>query len=364
MKSYAVAAALALLPVSPALADYEPVVPTAVLPSAASRASAADSAGKSKLLNDIEAWRATKLPHVTPPAPITARFEPTLDLIKQRVQDAADDAGLVEPRKDFEAWQQEVLHRKYDDAKAMGLTRETYAKYSGEEALQAQFSAALKAEITQFDVKRASTEGLRRSLGALAGSPSRFDGGYGRYGNDPSVVTAPEAAGPGDPARYAKVRQILISQGASPRVIDLAINEAIRQNADPLLVLAVIKQESGFNTHATSGVGALGLMQIMPDTGRGLGVRNSSMLYDAQTNLRAGISFLKSLWGEFVGGNMSGIESVNPWASHNVKAAVAAYNAGPGAVQKYNGVPPYRETQGYVRCVLAYYEQLKRSLSA
>jgi soluble lytic murein transglycosylase-like protein len=61
---------------------------------------------------------------------------------------------------------------------------------------------------------------------------------------------------------------------------------------------------------------------------------------------------------------MSGIESLNPWASHDVKAAVAAYNAGPGAVQKYNGVPPYRETQGYVKSVLAYYEQLKRSMSA
>ncbi|MDE2144147.1 MAG: lytic transglycosylase domain-containing protein, partial [Elusimicrobia bacterium] len=109
-------------------------------------------------------------------------------------------------------------------------------------------------------------------------------------------------------------------------------------------------------------VGARGLMQIMPDTGRGLGVRNSSALYDIQTNLRAGIKYLKQLWNRFTDIDMTSFENMNPFSSHDAKAAVAAYNAGPGAVHKYGGVPPYRETQGYVKKVLGYYSQMKQAL--
>jgi soluble lytic murein transglycosylase-like protein len=370
MKPYAIAAALALLPASPVLAQLGTATPVQTPPaSLADSVLASASSDKSKLLNEIEAWRATKLPHVVPPAPITARFEPRLDEIKAQALDASDGPALDKPRKDFESWKKDVLRRMYGDAKAEGLTKETFSQFSGEENIQAQFSAALNVQMAQFAATRALADRQRTAVSAFASNPYRFDGEAVHYGDpgaasDPSAVTAPAPLDANDPARYAKVRQILISQGARPRVVDLAIKEAMRQNADPLLVLAVIKQESGFKTNATSGVGARGLMQIMPDTGRGLGVRNSSLLYDAQTNLRAGISFLKSLWGQFVGGSMSAIEDMNPWSSHDVKAAVAAYNAGPGAVRKYNGVPPYRETQGYVKSVLGYYEQFKQYLDA
>ncbi len=355
MKSYAVAAALVLLPAFPAFAE------------SGIAAAGFDASDRSKLLNEIEAWRATKLPHVTPPAPITERFEPRLDAIKAAALAASGPEDVAKPRKDFEAWKTEVLRGLYAGQKAEGLTRESFADFSGEQKTLAQFSAALHVELAEAATTRAIAQERMVAMRAFALDPSKFDGGIAHSGGadaPSSVVVAPPALAASDPARYSKVRQILISQGAKPRVVDLAIKEAIRQNADPLLVLAVIKQESGFNAHATSGVGARGLMQIMPDTGRGLGVRDSGLLYDAQTNLRAGIAFLKSLWGQFVGGSMSEIESMNPFSSHDVKAAVAAYNAGPGAVRKYSGVPPYRETQGYVKSVLAYYAEFKQYLDA
>ncbi len=110
---------------------------------------------------------------------------------------------------------------------------------------------------------------------------------------------------------------------------------------DPALVKAVIANESGFNANATSRVGAQGLMQLMPGTAAGLGVANA---YDPVQNVAGGTRYLRGLLDRF-GGDM--------------KLAVAAYNAGPGAVEKYDGVPPYAETQNYVQNVLASYEKYR-----
>ena len=106
---------------------------------------------------------------------------------------------------------------------------------------------------------------------------------------------------------------------------------------DPNLVKAIIANESGFNANATSKVGAQGLMQLMPGTAAGLGVSNA---YDPSQNVWGGTKYIKGLLDRF-GGDM--------------RKAVAAYNAGPGAVEKYGGVPPYAETQNYVQNVLASY---------
>lgn len=97
------------------------------------------------------------------------------------------------------------------------------------------------------------------------------------------------------------------------------------------LFLRLVQQESGWNQNAVSVKGALGLAQLMPDTARGLGVNP----HDAVQNLEGGARYLKAQYDKF-----------GDW-----RLALAAYNAGPGAVERYNGIPPYNETRNYVRVI-------------
>lgn len=123
----------------------------------------------------------------------------------------------------------------------------------------------------------------------------------------------------------------------APEQIRKAIDDSARKFKLPVqLVTAIIKVESNFNPRAVSSEGARGLMQLMPTTAERLGVRNS---FDITQNINGGCKYLKGLLERFDG---------------NLELAVAAYNAGPGAVAKYGKVPPYRQTQDYVKKVLAY----------
>lgn len=124
--------------------------------------------------------------------------------------------------------------------------------------------------------------------------------------------------------------------------ITSSIEEAAsRYKLDPSLIKAVIQQESGFDKNAVSPKGAMGLMQLMPKTAELLGVDNP---YNVRDNIMGGSRFLKSL-----------LEKYN----NDLDKALAAYNAGPDAVDKYGGIPPYNETQDYVKQVIRNFNDFK-----
>lgn len=124
-----------------------------------------------------------------------------------------------------------------------------------------------------------------------------------------------------------------------PQHLAAIVSEAARAHqVDPRLIAAVVRQESAGRVGAVSPVGARGLMQLMPATAKFLGVTDS---FDPRQNVFAGTKYLRMLLDTFRG---------------DLDLALAAYNAGPGAVQKYRGIPPYRETQNYVAKIRRNYE--------
>lgn len=124
----------------------------------------------------------------------------------------------------------------------------------------------------------------------------------------------------------------------------LILHYAKRRKLDAAFVAAIIRAESGFNPRARSPVGARGLMQLMPATARGMGA-SVGRLYDARTSIAYGTLYLTH---------------VRAVVGRSTRLIAAGYNAGPGAVKRHGGVPPYAETQAYVRRVAAFHAAYRR----
>lgn len=142
------------------------------------------------------------------------------------------------------------------------------------------------------------------------------------------------------PVTYNPTTSATPSSSANRNSYDHLIRSAaMRHGVDPALVKAVIHTESAFNPNARSPVGAMGLMQLMPGTARDMGVANA---WDPAQNIEGGVKYLAWLQRQF----------------SNRNHVIAAYNAGHGNVKKYGGIPPFRETQNYVRSVNNRYSSL------
>lgn len=131
--------------------------------------------------------------------------------------------------------------------------------------------------------------------------------------------------------------QLYTNNTTKDQIMSMIEDTSQKYGVDSKLIKALVQQESGFNPKAKSKAGALGLMQLMPSTAKGLGVTDPM---DPKQNIEGGVKYFKSMLDRFHG---------------NTILALAAYNAGPNAVSKYDGVPPYKETQNYVRSILKNY---------
>lgn len=189
-------------------------------------------------------------------------------------------------------------------------------------------------EITGLDMTLRRINQIQSSFDKLLNQPkevSEFDNLLNQKINENGLPSLPDGI---------KITPFAQAMNTPRTEIDGIIKKyAQENNIDESLVKAVVKAESGFNPQAKSPVGAQGLMQLMPNTARGLGVNNP---FDPEQNIAGGTKYLKGLLDRFDG---------------RVDFALAAYNAGPGAVKKYGGVPPYNETKNYVKRVLDYQKQ-------
>lgn len=163
------------------------------------------------------------------------------------------------------------------------------------------------------------------------------------YGDvDPTGLVSPTNVPTDEPVTAVRRKARYHSGVANLELEQAVIRAAQQHHVQPALLLAVMKAESSFNPTAVSKAGAVGLMQLIPETAIRHGVRN---LYDANDNITGGAKHLRYLLDRFHG---------------NIRLALAAYNAGERKVDRYGQIPPYKETQDYVKKVIVYYRNYKK----
>jgi soluble lytic murein transglycosylase-like protein len=196
-----------------------------------------------------------------------------------------------------------------------------------------------------IDTVQAGPAGFAATLQAAQTSPTQSYG-VGTYTTASSVGPATSLGAP-VPASYAPTSPSTVASptgSTAESQYDAPIAQAaVRNGVDPAVLHGLIQQESGFDPTSTSSAGALGLTQLMPGTASSLGVTDP---LDPAQSIEGGARYLGEMLRQFGG---------------NAEDALAAYNAGPGAVQRYGGVPPYSETQQYVTKVLGYAAEYRQS---
>lgn len=172
-------------------------------------------------------------------------------------------------------------------------------------------------------------DGIQKVMSRISAIEQRFSGLTA-----PSAVSFAETLGKAEDKLQKAAAGPVASSGTHSEVANLIQTTAAKYNLDPKLAMAVATAESGLEPQAVSPAGAMGVMQLMPETAHSLGVQN---ITDPKENIEGGVRYLRQLLNTFNGDPVK---------------AVAAYNAGPEAVKQYNGVPPFAETQEYVSKVL------------
>jgi soluble lytic murein transglycosylase-like protein len=193
----------------------------------------------------------------------------------------------------------------------------------------------------------ARVEEIQSMIGALRAGPAS-DGAFADALQS-ATPSGPQGSAPGTPAANpTAAADATLATGAAAGSLNTPFAGEIQAAAqkhgiDPALLTGLVRQESNFNPNARSPAGATGLTQLMPGTAASLGVTDST---DPAQALDGGAMYLKQQLEAFGG---------------DERKALAAYNAGPGAVQKFGGIPPYAETQEYVKKVLAYAQEYRAS---
>jgi soluble lytic murein transglycosylase-like protein len=188
------------------------------------------------------------------------------------------------------------------------------------------------ARIAQIEALIAQARAVASGQSTAPAQPT--GGGEGFAGALQSAISSGGEAGGASTAAIS-------SGGEAGSYEGLITQAAARYGIDPAVLHGLIQQESGFDPNAQSAAGAMGLTQLMPGTASAMGVSNP---LDPAQAIEGGARYLSQLLGQFGG---------------NTTDALAAYNAGPGAVSQYGGVPPYAETQSYVEKVLAYAQEYR-----
>ncbi|MFY9235211.1 MAG: lytic transglycosylase domain-containing protein [Fimbriimonadaceae bacterium] len=270
------------------------------------------------------------------------------DIVSLMLQ-KSDGGTLVVEGTEVPNWLEgnEVAARLLVRAERSHETAEVRARLIGA-ATERDISAA------EARMRPAKTASRKKSAPKIEYTPPKGKGLWGPIGKGGNKKTAsrewllPASEATPYYAGFIKKRNPRLSNNEAYRIAQGVIGFSIHYGVDARLIMAMVMTESGFNPKATSRAGAQGLGQLMPGTARGMGVSNS---YDSIENLYGTVKLVR--------GHLATYTAKTGNSFDGLVLMLAAYNAGSGAVRKHGGVPPYRETQNYIRKVIGVYNALK-----